>query len=59
MPRGMEDILEENAALKYQNRWLIEIITRNISELSDRIKKNSLVIDTNMEEVQTEISSVR
>ena len=58
-PRGMEDILEENAALKYQNRWLIEIITRNISELSNRIKNNSLVIDTNMEEVQTEFSSVR
>ena len=58
-PRSMEDILEENAALKYQNRWLIDIITRNISDLSNRIQKNSLAIDTNMEEVQEEVSLVR
>ena len=58
-PRSMEDILEENAALKYQNRWLIDVITRNISDLSNRIQNNSLAIDTNMEEVQEEVSSVR
>ena len=46
--RSMEDILEENAALKYQNQWLIDVITKNISDLSNRI-------DTNTEEV----SSVR
>ena len=57
--RSMEDILEENAALKYQNRWLIDVITRNISDLSNRIQNNSLAIDTNMEEVQEEVSSVR
>ena len=57
--QSMEDILEENAALKYQNRWLIDVITQNISELSNRIQKNSLAIDTNMEEVQEEVSSVR
>ena len=50
--RSMEDILEENAALKYQNQWLIDVITKNISDLSNRI-------DTNMEEVQEEVSSVR
>ena len=55
----MEDILEENAALKYQNQWLIDVITKNISDLSNRIQKNSLAIDTNMEEVQEEVSSVR
>ena len=51
-PRSMEDILEENAALKYQNQWLINVIMKNISDLSNRI-------DTNMEEVQEEVSSVR
>ena len=49
----MEDILEENAALKYQNQWLIDVITKNISDLSNRIQKNSLAIDTNTEEVSS------
>ena len=47
-PRSMEDILEENAALKYQNQWLIGVITKNISDLSDRVQNNS-----------EEVSSVR
>ena len=42
--RSMEDILEENAALKYQNRWLMDVITKNISELSNRIDTNMLDI---------------
>ena len=46
--RSMEDILEENAALKYQNKWLIDVITKNITELSSRIQKNT-----------EEVSSVR
>ena len=53
--RSMEDILEENAALKYQNRWLIDVITKNISELSSLIQKNV----KDMEAVGEDVSSVR
>ena len=52
----MEDILEENAALKYQNEWLIDVITSNITELSNLIQKN---MDDTIEFVSEEISSVR
>ena len=51
----MEDILEENAALKYQNKWLIDVITSNITELSNLIQKNM----DDIEFVNEEISSVR
>ena len=51
----MEDILEENAALKYQNRWLIDVITKNISELSSLIQKNV----KDIEAVGEDVSSVR
>ena len=53
--RSMEDILEENAALKYQNRWLIDVITKNISELSSLIQKNV----KDIEAVGEDVSSVR
>ena len=53
--RSMEDILEENAALKYQNKWLIDVITSNITELSNLIQKNM----DDIEFVNEEISSVR
>ena len=49
--RSMEDILEENAALKYQNKWLIDVITKNISELSSRIQKNTEEVSFVSEEV--------
>ena len=51
----MEDILEENAALKYQNQWLIDVITKNISELSSLIQKNV----KDIEAVGEDVSSVR
>ena len=51
----MEDILEENAALKYQNRWLIDVITKNISELSSLIQKNV----KDIEAVGEDVSSAR
>ena len=51
----MEDILEENAALKYQNRWLVDVITKNISELSSLIQKNV----KDIEAVGEDVSSVR
>ena len=65
----MEDILEENAALKYQNKWLIDVITKNITELSNRIQKNteevslnSNLIQKNMDDIEfvsEEVSSFR
>ena len=48
----MEDILEENAALKYQNKWLIDVITKNISELSSRIQKNTEEVSSNSNLIQ-------
>ena len=57
----MEDILEENAALKYQNKWLIDVITKNISELSSRIQKNTEEVSSNSNLIQKnseEVSSV-
>ena len=53
--RSMEDILEENAALKYQNKWLIDVITKNLTELSGRIQKNTEEVSL----VQEDVSSVK
>ena len=53
--RTIDDILEENAAQKEQIRWLNEVITNNISELSGRIQDNVEDIAVIIEDV----SSVR
>ena len=39
--RTIDDILEENAAQKEEIRWLNDVITTNISELSNLIQKNT------------------
>ena len=53
--RTIDDILEENAAQKEQIRWLNNVITNNISELSSRIQEN--VEDIVL--VSEDVSSVR
>merc|ERR1719153_1545640 len=35
--RGIDDVLEENAEMKKQIRWLEDVITNNISDLVDRM----------------------
>ena len=49
--RTIDDILEENAAQKEQIRWLNDVITNNISELSDLIQKNQLLIQDNTDNI--------
>ena len=54
----MEDILEENAALKYQNKWLIDVITKNITELSKRIQKNTEEVSSNSNLIQKNMDDI-
>ena len=56
--RSMEDILEENAALKYQNKWLIDVITKNLTELSGRIQKNTEEVSSNSNLIQKNTEGV-
>ena len=54
----MEDILEENAALKYQNKWLIDVITKNITEISNRIQKNTEEVSSNSNLIQKNMDDI-
>ena len=54
----MEDILEENAALKYQNKWLIDVITKNITELSNRIQTNTEEVSSNSNLIQKNMDDI-
>ena len=54
----MEDILEENAALKYQNKWLIDVIAKNITELSNRIQKNTEEVSSNSNLIQKNMDDI-
>ena len=56
--KSMEDILEENAALKYQNKWLIDVITKNITELSNRIQKNTEEVSSNSNLIQKNMDDI-
>ena len=39
--RGIDDVLEENQKLKEEVQWLNDVITTNISDLSEQIASNS------------------
>ena len=43
----IDDILEENAGLKEENKWLNDIITNNITQLTEMIQNNAAKINTN------------
>ena len=43
----IDDILEENARLKEENKWLNDIITNNITQLTEMIQNNAEKINTN------------
>merc|ERR1711970_948888 len=56
--RGIDDVLEENAEMKEQIRWLEDVITNNISDLvdkmdhnTDKISDNTHMIDDNTEDI--------
>ena len=42
-----DNILEENARLKEENKWLNDIITNNITQLTEMIQNNAAKINTN------------
>ena len=56
--KSMEDILEENAALKNQNKWLIDVIAKNITELSNRIQKNTEEVSSNSNLIQKNMDDI-
>ena len=54
----MEDVLEENAVLKYQVGWLINVITQNITQLSNLIQKNVDDIQKNVDDIQKNVDDI-
>ena len=43
----IDDILEENARMRAEIKWLNDVITNNISELAAQVAANQLSIEDN------------
>ena len=43
----IDDILEENARMRAEIKWLNDVITKNISELAAQVAANQLSIEDN------------
>ena len=43
----IDDILEENARMRAEIKWLNDVITKNISELAAQVATNQLSIEDN------------
>ena len=48
----IDDILEENARLKYENKWLNDVIRNNITQLTEMIQRNTENIQDNVGNIQ-------
>ena len=48
----IDDILEENARLKEENKWLNDVIRNNITQLTEMIQKNSENIQDNADNLE-------
>merc|ERR1719249_72384 len=55
----VDDILEENARLKEENRWLNDVIRNNITQLTEMIQSNVEKINTNEGNVQANAGNIQ
>merc|ERR1712130_669917 len=55
----VDDILEENARLKEENKWLNDVIRNNITQLTEMIQSNAEKINTNEENIQANAGNIQ
>merc|ERR1719507_2984937 len=55
----IDDILEENAWLKYENKWLNDVIRNNITQLTEMIQRNAEKINANEGQIQDNVGNIQ
>ena len=55
----IDDILEENARLKYENKWLNDVIRNNITQLTEMIQRNAEKINANEGQIQDNVGNIQ
>merc|ERR1719507_2404363 len=55
----IDDILEENAWLKYENKWLNDVIRNNITQLTEMIQRNAGKINANEGQIQDNVGNIQ
>ena len=56
--KTVEDVMEENVRLKSEVNWLNDIITKNITELQEKVSKQNLDITTNKDSISTQSQDI-